>query len=362
MYDIKTAIVGGGVVGLALAYHLSFADSDIAVFEQNPYLGDHASGRNSGVLHAGLYYETSSLKHTTCLRGNLLWREWGKNLGFDIFECGKYLVATDSSELKSLNILLDNARKNGVQALRSLSSDEVCELRQVVNCEQAFFSGSSAILDPSFAVKALGRAIYNRDIPIMLNDEVLSVTYNGKGFVIETTHGKVFSKNFVNAAGGFAVGIRKMLGLCDVENYWVKGSYIKTVQKMFNKVLVYPVPPSDLKGLGIHSSFESDGTVRFGPNTEECLEYSYTLNPSLLDEMMDPICSVFKGVDRNKLSADYCGIRSKIKVNGKLYKDFWIGTLAVHNIPGYVEFLGIESPGFTAAPALAEVGAKFLLS
>lgn len=355
MYRIPVVIVGGGIVGLSIAYEISKRSNvELALFEKCPFLGDHATGRNSGVLHAGLYYNTDSLKHKFCIEGNRLWREIAKEIGVEINSCGKYLVATSKEQINALNNLKSNAIKNGVTEVRDATKDEISFLSDIVNCHSAFFSPTTAILDPSALTKAMGVHLYNKDIPILLNNEVKEVKKIDDGFVVISEHEELECDYLINAGGGFAVSLRKQLGLLDLEDYFVKGNYVRTTQDIYNESLIYPVPAPEFKGLGVHSSFEMDGTVRFGPNTEDCSKYDYHLSDNVLDMMIGPIKDVFKNIDESKLAVDYCGIRHKIKRNGELFYDFWIGTESEHGIKNYVELCGIESPGLTSAPAISK--------
>ena len=135
----------------------------------------------------------------------------------------------------------------------------------------------------------------------------------------------------------------------------MKGYYLKYLGKIDCSSLIYPVPHKDLKGLGIHTSFDSDGSIRFGPNTFEVGQVSYDMeNEGIKEEMKKSILKKYKNIDEEKLCLDYAGIRSKIKRNGQYYSDFWIKGPKEIKIPGYFELCGIESPGFTGSPAIAK--------
>ncbi|MCR9205978.1 MAG: FAD-dependent oxidoreductase, partial [Halobacteriovoraceae bacterium] len=115
---------------------------------------------------------------------------------------------------------------------------------------------------------------------------------------------------------------------------------------------IYPIPKKDLKGLGVHTSFEFDKLVRFGPDTEDVSEIDYSTDERIVDEMYPEIIKVFKGIEKEDLSVDYAGIRSKIKdsASGEYIPDFILES----PVEGYLECLGIESPGLTASPAIAK--------
>ena len=130
MDEIDICIIGGGIIGLTLAYKLSEAGLTGAVLESGPYLGDETTGRNSGVLHAGLYYPTNSLKHLTCISGNEQWSTISKNLNIPINRCGKYVIASTIEETAQLEDLFQKANENQVRELRRLNQAEKKKLQK----------------------------------------------------------------------------------------------------------------------------------------------------------------------------------------------------------------------------------------
>jgi len=117
---------------------------------------------------------------------------------------------------------------------------------------------------------------------------------------------------------------------------------------------LYPVPEKNLKGLGVHTTFDIHGNVRFGPNTEDISMVNYQMSEDVIEQMYPSIKKVFPSVTIDRLRLDYCGVRSKISKAGKTMTDFYIGVAQDHGIQNYIECLGIESPGFTSAPAIAK--------
>lgn len=355
-------VAGGGIVGLLTTreLHKRFPSKDKALLEKGHYFGDLATGRNSGVMHAGLYYPENSLKRKFCLEGNVIWEVLAKELDISFHRCGKYLVAATQDEVDSLKELYKHAQKNGVQGLRWITPEEKEELSNHCFIEEAFFSPMSGFISPSEASSKIRDDLMKRDIPLMTDYEVKNISRNKDNVFVVTTSKEEFTCDiFVNCLGGHAPLLRQNLGLTDIESYWVKGNYVKLTRKFYHDSLIYPVPPKGLKGLGVHTSFDFDGVVRFGPDTEDCEKgYEHSLRDDLVDEMYPAITKLFKGIEKDELAPDYCGIRSKILRDGELYSDFWLGTPKDHGVSGYYEFLGIESPGLTASPALSEEMAR----
>lgn len=350
---LDVTIIGGGIVGLTVAYELKkkFSMRDVAIIEGAPFLGDHSSGRNSGVLHAGLYYKTNSLKHLLCLEGIHIWKkDLCPNLGIEFQECGKILFAENLNEEEGLHEIWKNAHENGVKGLKWCDSNTLKNISHFVHAQKAFFSPETGILDVTGAVKKISEAFISIGGMISKNTKVTSLQRND-GFLLKTNDFEIQSKIIINAAGLESVEIRKQLRLNDLEAVFVKGNYLSTSQKIHHPHLFYPVPPKDLKGLGVHSTIDLEGRIKFGPNTEDVFVIDYSDSGMALTTMVPEIMKTFKGIDQSRLYWDYSGIRSKIK-NSKTEKietDFLIQS----PIPGYIECLGIESPGLTSAPAIA---------
>jgi L-2-hydroxyglutarate oxidase LhgO len=357
MDRIDYCVVGGGVIGLFIAKKLieKHPNKDIFLLEESPYLGDQSTGRNSGVLHAGMYYKTDSLKHKLCLEGNKIWKELATQFDFNINHCGKYIIACNESELQTIEDIYQQGKKNNVSDLRRATQEEIADISNHTNVVSALYSPSTASLDVASAIKELDRYILNKGVFILKNEKVSSLKEHNEGIVVKTNSSEFLAEHVFNCAGNGAVKLRKTLGLHELENRFVKGSYLKTTQKFFNEALIYPVPFKDQKGLGVHTVLSSDGNVLFGPDAEVVTKINYEVTTDAVRNLKESVSNTFKGVEIDKLSADYAGIRSQICYNNETYPDFWIKTPHEHKISGYFECLGIESPGLTAAPAIANL-------
>lgn len=357
MLYIDAVVIGAGINGMltALEFSKAFPNLEIVIFEKEKYSGEHSTSRNSGVLHAGIYYPYNSLKRETCLKGNKIWDDLAKEKDIKINRCGKYVVACNDEELPILSQFYNRAKENGVEEISWVDGEEFDNLKEVVDLKKAFFSPKTGCIDLSDTIQKFENELYNKNIPLMKDNEVLNIDVENGLFIVKTKDEVLKTKILINSAGLYSVKIRRMLGLFDLEEYWVKGFYLKYSKKMNCSSLIYPVPLKNLKGLGVHTSFDSDGTVRFGPNAFDTKEIYYGHEDQNLETMHQAICRVFKGVQKEFLSFDYSGIRPKIKLKGELYTDFWIKGPKDHGISGYYEMCGIESPGFTASPAIARL-------
>lgn len=352
--EIDATIIGGGIIGLLTAYELKkkFPSWEIALLERAPFLGDHSTGRNSGVLHAGLYYPTNSNKHLLCTEGIQLWKQnLCPQLGIDFKEYGKVLFAKNENEISGLEDLWSKAHLNGVLGLTWLSENKLKDVNQFVGAKTAFLSPQTGILDVTGALKKIANAFESLGGMISKSCEVTHLEKSNK-FKTTTNLFEISSDIVINAAGFSGPALREKIGLNGLRSSLVKGNYISTSQKIEHPHLFYPVPPKDLKGLGVHSTLDMDGKIKFGPNTEDISVVDYSDTQIALKSMTPEIMKTFKGIDETKLYWDYAGIRSKLinTETGKLESDFWIKS----PIPGYIECLGIESPGLTSAPAIVK--------
>jgi L-2-hydroxyglutarate oxidase LhgO len=356
MDNIPFTVVGGGICGVMLAWKLQkkFPELDVLLIEKESYIGHHNTTRNSGVLHAGIYYPTGSNKHLLCIDGYNQWLVLAQQLDIPINICGKYIIATEKDELSELDRIYNNAIQNNVLDIRMLTSDEINDLRDITNIKAGFYSPRTGILDASSAINSLRDEFLKLQGILLMNSEVAHIENSDTGFTIQVKNYTFTTDNLFNCAGAWSVSLRNQLGLTDVENYFVKGNYLKLNKPYYNKKLIYPVPPKNLSGLGVHTSFHIDGIIRFGPNTEVVESVTYSNSEKNIDIMYPLINEKFKNIRKEDLSLDYVGVRTKILKDKKLQSDFLLQGPQETKVKGYYELLGIESPGLTAAPAIAD--------
>ncbi len=360
--NVDHCIIGGGVVGLFTAYFLQekFPKDTICLLEKNVFLGEGSTSRNSGVLHSGIYYPKNSLKHLLCIEGLSFWKSCELFDEESIKTTGKYIFAMNSTEQDRLDSLREKGINNGVEGLRFASKVERKEISQYVNCSSALFSPSSGLVNVPLILKKLENHLDSKGVMIMKSHGDFSLRKSKSGFTVEYPDYDIEVSNLFNCAGLSAVEIRKKLNLNELSDYYVKGSYLSTTQKISHPTLLYPIPPLEMKGLGVHSTMNWDGTIKFGPNTRDVEEVNYSLEEEDLESMKESVMQMFKGIERSKLYPDYSGIRAKVKKDNNLWTDFWIRSGKEFNMPGYFEACGIESPGLTASPAIGRKMASFV--
>jgi L-2-hydroxyglutarate oxidase LhgO len=257
-------VIGGGIIGIATALELRrrFSDSSVTVIEKESRCGLHASGRNSGVLHAGFYYTADSLKARFTRDGNRELTEYCLERGLPLNRCGKLVVARNKADLFGLEELLRRGRANGV-VLECLDASEARRIEpRVKTFERALFSPHTSSVDPKAVLEALLRDVAARGIAVRTG-----VAYSGRrdGCVI-TTRGKIAAGYVVNASGLYADRIALDFGFS--ENYRIlpfKGVYLYADPGESLRVHVYPVPDLGNPFLGVHFTVTVDGRVKIGP-------------------------------------------------------------------------------------------------
>jgi len=269
--DTDILIIGGGLIGLSTAMHLikMRPRSRITVIEKDSRLAAHQSGHNSGVLHAGIYYEPGSLKARFCVEGNRALSNLCERLNIPLIRCGKVIVAKTEEEKDQLERLHDRGTDNGVPDLRLLSQRELRDVEPNVDGLKALYAPNSAIVDYQ-KIAAVYAAIFEKaGGQVLLDTEFISSTVeNGRQKAI-VTHGGINAKLVINCAGLYSdVVARKMGNVPDVQIIPFRGEYYLLKEESRNVVngLVYPVPNPELPFLDVHLTPRVTGEVEAGPN------------------------------------------------------------------------------------------------
>ncbi len=294
-------VIGGGVIGLSLALGARRRNpaSSIVVIEKEKACGLHASGRNSGVLHAGFYYTADSLKARFCREGNLRLTEYCRQRGLRINRCGKLVVARDRNDLTGLQELLERGRRNGVE-LYQISEKEAREIEpRVKTHEQALWSPTTSSVDPSEVMNRLVNDARTEKIEILTDTAYISRT-SGK---VRTSRGDLSPGYVINCAGLYADKIARDYGLG--WNHRIlpfKGLYLYSGEPPGSvKTNVYPVP--DLKNpfLGVHYTLTVDGKAKIGPTAIPAFwrEHYAALGNFKLRELVEVIASEVAMLVRN---------------------------------------------------------------
>jgi len=266
-FDI--AIVGGGIVGLATAYklQLKYPKLCLAVIEKEDSLAFHQTGRNSGVIHSGLYYKPDSLRAKNCVDGRKQLVAFASQNNIDIDICGKIVLATNNIQAKKLLELKINGEKNGLKDLKILDLNELKEIEPNAAGNAALFVPESGIIDYKQTTKKFAEKItsINKKSKIILSCEVLNFNNN---FLL-TSKGKIYTKNNIFCAGLFSDRLAKKDNLnTNMKIVGFRGDYYKLKDSSRHKVnnLIYPLPNPEFPFLGVHLTRMTDGSIECGPN------------------------------------------------------------------------------------------------
>lgn len=352
---LDAVVVGAGVVGLAVARALALAGREVVVIEAERSMGQHASSRNSEVLHAGIYYPPGSLKARLCVAGRRALVEYCRRHGVAHRLVGKIIVATRPHHRATLAQLRARARANGVGDLRILDAADVTAMEPQVRAVAGLWSPVTGIIDGHALMRALWADAERHGAMMALDTPVVAARPDDGGLVVEAGDLTLRCALLVNAAGlgapGVAAAIRGLpAGAVPVARL-CKGSYFSLRGMSFSH-LVYPVP--DTASLGIHVTLDLGGGVRVGPDQQWVDRVDYAVDPDRAPVFAAAVSEYVPTLDPAVLAPDYAGLRAKIHGPGRRPPDFVIAGPAEHGIAGLCNLLGIESPGLTACLAIAQ--------
>ena len=359
MDSANIVVIGAGIVGLAIAARLSRVYKDIYVLEKNHRIGQEISSHNSGVIHSGIHYPPSSLKAKLCVQGNKFIYDICKKNQIPFKRLGKLTVATEESQVKVLDQLFRNGKANGVEGLRFLDRDQIMQMEPNVDAIKALYTPSSGIVEQDDLIRHFSSVTMNNGGIISTQTEVTGISYDGSGYkIMGSSVGQPFKfecKTVINCAGLYSDRIAEMVGL-DIDRLryrldYYKGDYYRVVGPPPVRMLVYPVPHG--AGLGIHMTPDMSGSVKLGPNAYPVSEIDYSPGSNVNDFLND-VERYLPGIKENRIEYDSSGIRPKLSGSDKEFRDFIIRHEEDRGFPGFINLIGIESPGLTASPAIAE--------
>ncbi|WP_082235718.1 L-2-hydroxyglutarate oxidase [Halobacillus massiliensis] len=268
MYDF--VIIGGGIVGLATAYSLNkkYPTAKIAVLEKEPSWASHQTGRNSGVIHSGVYYKPGSLKAKLAKQGAASMVEFCKEHGVDHEVCGKVLVATDEEELPRMEKLFQNAQKNNL-SVTELNREELLEIEPHVNGIAGIKVPSTGIVNYRQVTEKLAQLVERAGVELILNRKVTNIDETANEALIHTSKQTLRSRFLINCAGLHSDRLVNMAKIkTDVKIVPFRGEYftLKEEKRHLVKGLIYPIPNPDFPFLGVHLTRMIDGSIHAGPN------------------------------------------------------------------------------------------------
>ena len=358
MEDLDAVVIGGGVVGLAVARALAMAGREVVILEAEDAIGTHTSSRNSEVIHAGIYYPKGSLKARSCVAGKELLYEYCVAHGVPHRRSGKLIVATEEKQMPELENIQKRAHANGVTDVVWMTRSQALALEPEISCVAALYSPSTGIIDSHALMLAYLGDAEDRGAMLALKSPLESVVSGNNGFVLHVAGADpIKARTLVNSAGLRAPSVAQRIEGFEKQfiprELYAKGNYYSLNRRSPFSRLVYPVPEPG--GLGVHVTLDLAGQARFGPDVEWVERIDYAVDPKRAERFYAAIRRYWPGLPDDALLPGYAGIRPKTAGPGEPAPDFAVQGPSVHGIPGLVHLFGIESPGLTSSLALAAV-------
>jgi L-2-hydroxyglutarate oxidase LhgO len=367
MERVDCVVIGAGVVGLAVARALALAGREVIVLEAAGAIGTETSSRNSEVIHAGIYYPPGSAKAVLCVQGKSLLYRYCEEHGVAHRRCGKLIVATAEAQVATLHKILAQAAANGVHDLRQLTMAEAKAMEPELRCVAALHSPSTGIIDSHGLMLAYRGDAEDRGAMLALYSPVTGGAAAAGGIMLEVGGAepmRILARTVVNSAGLGAQQVAAALRGFPPDKvppcHYAKGNYYSLAAHSPFTHLIYPVP--EAAGLGVHLTLDLAGQARFGPDVEWITEIDYDVDLRRADGFYRAIRDYWPGLRDGQLAPGYAGIRPKLGGPDRPAGDFLIQGPDEHGVAGLVNLFGIESPGLTASPALAEHVARIACS
>ncbi len=353
--DSDITIIGAGVIGLAIAAELADHKLNIYILEKNETHGMEISSRNSEVVHAGIYYPSGSLKASLCVEGREKLYETCLKNNIPHHKIGKLIIATAEKELATIERLREAAKQNGVP-VSLLGRQQIRKMEPNIKAMGALHSPETGIISAHALMDYYLRTARMKGAEIVYGTNVTGIERISKGYKIATVNreGDRFefdTERAVNAAGLNADRIAAMIGK-DYQLHYCKGDYfsIVNVKKSTVQRLIYPVPEENHVGLGVHLTVDLTGRMKLGPDaTYIDRTENYQVDTAKREKFYESAVRFLPFIRKEDIAPDMSGIRPKLQGPGERFRDFVIR----EDLPGFVNLVGIESPGLTAAPAIA---------
>ena len=360
----NVVIIGGGVVGAAIASEVSRHVDDVFLLEALPRLGLGTSTRNSGVIHAGIYYRPGSLKAFHCVRAVPMLYEFCAAHNIPHQKTGKLIVADTEDQLPQLEALIQRAEQNGVEGLRIVDRRFIQQIEPNIISPIAIYSPSTGIVEPEELIKTLARIAQTNGAHILTSTRVIGVEVENNLTTIRTEREEVQARVVINAAGLFADDIARMFGYDKHTIYPCRGEYAEVVPSRASIVngLVYPLPLPSGHGLGVHFTRTTGGAMLVGPNARyRQTKDDYESDRTPLEEFYQSAAMMCPSLRPEDIRLSYTGIRPRLVPEQDHSFADWV---IEHDPrwPSVIHLIGIESPGLTSCLSIGQSVAEMVRS
>jgi len=361
MDSIDCAVVGAGVVGLAIARELAMAGREVVILEAEGAIGTHTSARNSEVIHAGISYAPGSLRGRLCVAGKAALYAYCEARGIGHRRIGKLIVATEESELPELDRYIALGAPHGVTDLRLIDAAEAHAMEPEVRCVGALHSPSTGIVDSHGLMLALLGDAERHGATLALRTPVVAGEARADGIVLQVgaaIDARVRCRTVINAAGLGAQRVARAIAGMPAEAipplHLAVGHYFTLARKSPFNHLVYPTGRDG--ALRAHVTLDLDGQCKFGPDRDWRDGVDYRFDAARAPAFRAAIRRYYPALRDDDLQPGYTGIRPRLAGPGSSMHntatDFVIQDAPTHGIDGLVNLFGIESPGLTASLAI----------
>lgn len=358
----NTIVIGAGVVGLAIAKEISAKNAEVLVLEKEEKIGQITSSRNSGVIHAGMYYTSNSFKSKFCVKGNQLIYAYAKKFNVPFINTKKIIIANNETQMDQVLEIKNQAELNGVENLEILDEKQVNQLEPLVKSFGGLLVPSTGVIDQHSLMQSYLGEFENNGGMTSYNSTVKKISILDNKFEIDVMDNEnnqtiILCDYLINAAGIFASDVANTIDGLDKKyvpnTFLAKGNYFSLNKKLPISHLIYPVP--ERISLGIHLTLEIDNSIKFGPDAEWVDDpYDYSVNENLKSKFIKSINKYLPNITEDMISPAYAGLRPITSKEDREKRDFMISTVEHHKIEKLINLYGIESPGLTSSLAIAK--------
>ena len=357
MEKVDITIIGAGVIGLSIAAEMARPDLNVFILEKNPTYAGGISSRNSEVIHSGIYYPDGSYKASLCVAGNKMLYDIASANKIPHKRTGKLIVAIKDEEMEELERLYANGRKNGVTSISMISKKQIARMEPNVRARAALSLSDTGIISVHDLMNYFLAGAQSRKAHIVYQTKVVRIEKESDRYRIFTRNEKGENFEFssaivINAAGLESDTIANMIGT-NYHLHYCKGDYcsVSRVKPGMVQRLIYPVPPNNHVGLGVHLTLDLNGRFKLGPDTTYIdRREDYRVAEEKADLFYQSAVKFLPFIKADKVHPDMSGIRPKLQGPDEDFRDFVIK----EDSSGFINLVGIESPGMTASPAIAQ--------
>jgi len=355
-YDV--IIIGGGVVGCAILRELSKYRLKLLLIEKEADLAEGISKANSGVIHAGFYVPPGTLKAKLNVAGLKKIYQLAQELNVPHKKTGKLVVALEDSDKFQIEHLKAQGDQNGTPDLAIINRQQMQKFEHLAAGKWALHSPHTGIISPYQFTQALAECAWQNGAKNQLETAVIGVSRQPEYLEISTNRGKYKSQWVINSAGLFSDEIAKMAGITDYTIFPYRGEYHITDRDVDFKLRmpIYPVPPKNGAGLGIHITPTIEGNILLGPSADFIENKQNTASTRMImDQLKTEAFQLLPELRKLQFIHSFAGVRPKlVDPNGQeKFKDFVIEESST--CANLINLIGIESPGLTASPAIADL-------